>query len=550
MHMRGWARAGGLSLVLGLLFGCDNPTDSGDHIKCEHVDADGLVVELLGGSPEELLASQWQGTVSGQIELALGETLTPVQVTFLDADSARIVVPPSCTDHRLEWEVAETGLVTVTRITDEPWQVTLAAVAEGETTIRFRVWHGDHADFTSLPIPLHVHAGVTHEEPFGLTLLAGAQELLREWEGAVSGRLEAAVGVTSLDLELYWLDEEGEAFQPGAGYSLGIEIGGAGLASVSQEAPWVLAITGAALGTTTIRFSLLHEGHSDYSSAEIPVDVLPTPAAVEAVALYSGGTHGVSWNYDGEHAASAEGVLLLEASASLAVRALGEWIAEAGHGASHREEVLLPNSRYRMEFSVASPALLSLASVPYEPRRALATAGGDGSTSVVVRIFEGDALLLETGALPVIAAASGLSPIGADWFLKKNGVRIVYGVNGQLVDQPAGCAGPANPGWLETTVGASTDLYWLKYLADGCGQTDIASGRLLTFLVEDPSIAAVTNHPLHWGERSEFHLEGLSAGSTTLRFALVRVSNLSIELVSPPIPVEIAARGAHAEASW
>ena len=534
-----------LAVLVVFTAGCsDNPVDTGDQPVCDHIDADGLVVEHDDGGDIETLASQWQGNVVGEIELDEGEPLAGLRITFLDADSARIVVDPECVDHALGWTIADTNIVQAEH-GDERWSVDLVPRAAGETTIRFRVVHGDHPDFTSLAFDIHVHEhDHEHAEAEGLILRRDGIDLATVWQGAVTGQVEVAAGSETHPIEVVLLDADEDEFTPhGDEFTMDLVIDDTGLAGSTVTGDWEFTVNGISEGATSLTVSVIHEGHADFTSPAIPVAVLAAATMPEALAVLEGSTHLVSWNHDGDHAAAAEGALVLdvgEERTNLAVQLLGEWIEEPGHGGSHRDAVSLPNGRYQLVLLVADPAVATLEHVPGDLWSLRASGVAAGTTSVVARLQDGDVTVLETDPLPIVVAAAGAGDSEADYFLKKNGVRISYVVDDQLVSRPEGCAAPA-VGQLEAGVGEETDLFLLKYLAAGCGQEDVPGGRILSFRVADPAIASVTSHPIHWGERTDFHVRGLTAGETTVQMYLLNESTLEIELVSPELPVVIAA---------
>jgi len=525
------------------LAGCsDNPADTGNRPACDHVDADGLVVEHDAGGTVATLAAQWQGSVVGEIELDEGESLSGLRITFLDADSTRIVVAPECVDHTLGWSIADTNIVQASVHNGERWSIDLEPKAAGETTIRFRVIHGDHADFTSLPFDIHVH-GHEHAEAEGLIVRRDGIDLVTVWQGEVTGQIEVAAGADTRPLGVVFLDADGDEFTPhGDEFALDLDIGDNGLASHTATGDWEFTVGGVAEGTTSLTVAIIHDGHADFTAPPIPVVVLAAADAPEAIAIMEGMTHQVSWNYNGEHAASAEGVLVLdvgEERAGMTVSLLGEWVEEPGHGASHRDAVSLPNGRYHLEWQVADPAVATLEAVSGEPWRIRAVGVASGATTAVARLMEGDVTVLESGSLPIAVAAPGAGDAAADYFLKKNGVRFVYVVDGQIVAQPTGCAAAA-AGRLEVGVGEETDLYLLKYLVAGCGQQDVPGGRILSFRVADPSLASITSHPIHWAERTDFHVDGHVSGETSVVMYLVNQTTFAIELVSPEIPIVVS----------
>jgi hypothetical protein len=539
-----------LAAALGLLLaGCsDNPVDTNDQPVCDHIDADGLVIEHEHDHDHEkeleTLAYQWQGTVTGELELHEGEIMAGVQITFLDADSTRIVVDPACVDHSLAWEIGDTNIVQAMGHGDEPWALDLEPREHGETTIRFRVMHGDHADFTSQAFAVHVHeGGHEHAEAEGLILRRAGADLVTVWQGAVTGSLEVAAGGESLPIDVIFLDHDQDEFTPhGEEYTMGLGVDNSVVASLTPTGDWQFTLGGVSEGTTSITVSILHDGHADFTSADIDVNVIAAAGNPEALAIMDGGTHLVSWNYNGDQSASAEGLLLLdmgETRTDFLVELLGEWVAEAGHGASHRDPLSLPNGRYHLEWEVANPAVATVQTMVGHTWAIEVQGLTAGSTTITATLKEGDTTILATGAMTLIVAAADAGDETADYFLKKNGVRIVYVVDDQLEDQPSGC-GSASLGQLEAGVGAETDLFLLKYLTGSCGQDDVPAGRILSFRVADPDVAVVTNHPIHWGERTEFHLRGVAAGATTVQMYLLNASTKEVELVSPPLPVVVS----------
>lgn len=533
-------------IACGLLAGCENPTDSRPEPKCDHVDADGIVVELTGASPDSLLAAQWQGAVSGGVVLEEGQALAGVRVTFLAADSTRIFVSPACDEHSLSWTVADTSLLGVTAAAGERWGVVMTAKQEGETTIRFRILHGDHADFTSQPVAVSIrpHDG-EHAEAEGLRVELGAHALATVWQGAATGRLEVSAGDSTHALAVRFLAADGDAFTPvGSGFALTASLDGGAPATVDIVGDWSLRLHGLAPGLATLTLGLVHDGHADFTAVPITVEVLAPADLPSALAVLEGATHAASWNYDGDRAPVAAGALLAdvgETRTGLDVHALGPWITGAGHGDSHRDTVRLPNGRYRLECTVADPSVAQVAFDPAAPWSVRLEGLVAGSTGAVFRILDGEVVALQTSALPVVVVGPAAGDAQADYFFKKNGVRFLYVVDGAVVDQPAGCAAPANPGHLEVTAGEETDLYLLKYLSGTCGQVDVPAGRILVFRVADPGLVGFTNHPIHWGEKTDFHLDGLVAGTTTVRCFLLNEATRAVELVSPPLPVTVLA---------
>jgi hypothetical protein len=140
------------ALPLGLA-GCgDNPVHGGDDDHCDHVDADGVVLEEDGS----LVTYQWQDELSGSLDLVLGADARVLAITYLDADSARVAIDEDCDDFALGWTFADTTIAAASRVDGERWLLAVHGRQQGETTLRVRLMDGDHADFTSLPLAVDV----------------------------------------------------------------------------------------------------------------------------------------------------------------------------------------------------------------------------------------------------------------------------------------------------------------------------------------------------------------------------------------------------------
>jgi len=161
--------------LVGLVFvgtGCDddNPAAPGD--DTEHADLEGLVVETSTGT--EILRL-WEGEITGSLTLPVGATMSELEIWFLDDDGDEIRPGHDDHDHSalarsegddhdhdeeysMAFMVEDSGVATMAMHGDEEWAVDLTGVAAGTTTVQFMVMHGDHADFTSLALPIVVEA--------------------------------------------------------------------------------------------------------------------------------------------------------------------------------------------------------------------------------------------------------------------------------------------------------------------------------------------------------------------------------------------------------
>ena len=119
-----------------------------------------------------------------------------------------------------------------------------------------------------------------HEHAVGAVLMMNGGEIVRIEEGVVqSGNIEVAEGEETSLITIYFLDEDGDEFQPDEpDYSLRWDQIDESIAEIeqhSQDGKWGFHIHGLASDSTNVRFRLWHNGesHSDYETPEIDVIV-------------------------------------------------------------------------------------------------------------------------------------------------------------------------------------------------------------------------------------------------------------------------------------
>ena len=119
-----------------------------------------------------------------------------------------------------------------------------------------------------------------HEHAEGAVLTMNGAEIVRIEEGVVqSGQIEVTEGEETPLITIYFLNDEGETFQPDeTEYSLRWEDIDQSVAEVEQhdqDGAWRFHIHGVAQGTTSVRFLLWHndEDHEDYETPLITISV-------------------------------------------------------------------------------------------------------------------------------------------------------------------------------------------------------------------------------------------------------------------------------------
>lgn len=122
----------------------------------------------------------------------------------------------------------------------------------------------------------------THSEPFGLVLLTGGTVMAEQRDGAITypdgaTSIPVPAGDETPLITLRFLDEDGDRFTPDEPeYELEWSIANADVLGVHQhedDGKWNFHLEGEQAGSTTIRFFLMHSGHSDFESLDFNVTV-------------------------------------------------------------------------------------------------------------------------------------------------------------------------------------------------------------------------------------------------------------------------------------
>ena len=338
---------------VAVLSGCgdDDPVSSQE----EHFEADGLVLVDSGVR----FFRYFQGSIdtSGDkpdhLEAHVGELTTHWSIRFLDSNGNEITAPDD-PDYRFTWTIADPSVVEV--VQDEgdegKFEFHLRGLKEGETTIVLEVTHVDHADFRSIPFPVHVEEEFEAE---GLVLVDSGVRFFRYFQGVVDttggkhDHLEAPIGLTG-HWSIKFLDGEGNEFDAPDGdeLTLGWTIADPSLLEVFQDAgdegKFEFHLRGLAEGETTIILSVMHEGHSDFST-------LPLSVHIEAAA----GQHGEA--VGARVKAEDTGAVLAEAPLAGAGTSTGTLTVAPGDSTDHVEVQFFDSDGVEFQPSVPAHAL-------------------------------------------------------------------------------------------------------------------------------------------------------------------------------------------------
>jgi hypothetical protein len=140
----------------------------------------------------------------------------------------------------------------------------------GQTTVEFKIMHIDHADFTTLPIPLVIDETVLHGAPVGVRLYdEESEDLLATAYIAGSGNdseglFTLTAGNTTDHIEAIFFDEEDIAFWPGVPpHSLVVESSNTSVVNITgqePEEPWAFKLEAVSAGTANITVYIYHDG--------------------------------------------------------------------------------------------------------------------------------------------------------------------------------------------------------------------------------------------------------------------------------------------------
>ena len=132
-----------------MLSACKNSTSSSEE---EHADAEGFVLTMNGA---DIVTQLPGGTLSGEIELEPEEETDLITIYFLDDDGDRF--QPEETEFTLGFEFEDDGIAEFEQHEEDgKWSFHIHAETTGITDMRLKLMHGDHSDFETQGIHVHV----------------------------------------------------------------------------------------------------------------------------------------------------------------------------------------------------------------------------------------------------------------------------------------------------------------------------------------------------------------------------------------------------------
>lgn len=264
----------GLLMFASLVFALSCSKDSTKPDDEDHFEAVGLKIRQNGVD----IVTYLNGQVNGEITVQEGLTTTLLSVRFIDERGNEGV--PRGDEVSMLLTIQNQAVAGVVQHAGEKWSFHIQGKAAGHTTLTIAILHGDHADFESAPIPVHVESGGAHGDPVGLVLIeeASGDTLVRVDAGAVSGQINVAANQASGHIVSYYFDAQNVFFQPEpAEHSQEYSVADTTIAVVESHGgeTYELEVKGKSAGSTTFKILLRHAGNPKFETPDIPIQVAP-----------------------------------------------------------------------------------------------------------------------------------------------------------------------------------------------------------------------------------------------------------------------------------
>ncbi len=227
----------------------------------------------------ELLIHELNGVLVFGTEIVVppGGSTEALTVQWLDNTGAPIN-PASLPfpAYTLHVNIADTGVVTSTLLGQFVFR--LNAVSESMTTTSLCLSHNGVCEFNGLAIETHVEE--EHFEADGLVIRKNGVVIVHQWQGVLTGSIEVLNGASTDSLDVAFLDPdslEGD-LDDDPDFSMQIENDTPSIATMTALAKFSFRANGLQLGNGIIRLCLHHIDHCDFTSLDIPVEVLTATA--------------------------------------------------------------------------------------------------------------------------------------------------------------------------------------------------------------------------------------------------------------------------------
>lgn len=116
-----------------------------------------------------------------------------------------------------------------------------------------------------------------HEEANGAVFKMNGEEIIRYENGETTGSIEVTEGEETPRITIYFLDEDGDEFQPDEPeFTLSWRDIDSSIAEIEQhdeDGKWSFHVRGVMEGSTGVIFELDHNGHPDFEIHDITIHV-------------------------------------------------------------------------------------------------------------------------------------------------------------------------------------------------------------------------------------------------------------------------------------
>lgn len=252
----------------------------------EHSEPEGWVIR--DGTTRQILVV-WQGIIQTEWDgLSLSDTLYAplnalsdhLSIKFLNSEK-KIFNPPASSDYSLGWKITDTSILAIIQDSPSDYAIHLKGKKEGKTSLELQLRHLGHTDARTPLIPVIVRIDTSaFGEPIGVRLSYenDGMVLANATASTTSGKLEIRKDSTSRHIKVEFVDDNGKYFQPEYPlHSLSFHISPSGIFQAIPESgePWVFSIKGLIQGNASLVIKLNVSGIAEFTSAPIPVSVLP-----------------------------------------------------------------------------------------------------------------------------------------------------------------------------------------------------------------------------------------------------------------------------------
>jgi len=245
--------------------------------QSEHFEPAGLFIIPEGSS--DTILQVFNGVVNSgdTLKAPLNILSTHWEVYFWD-ENKNVITPPSDGSNTLGFTIRDASVVETVLDNPNDWAFHLKglSLSPDTTSMQIKVLHQGHSDFTTPFVPVKVDP-CEIPDPAGFVVIDTVTNTIiaRDSAGVQTGdTIIINAGSSTNRLKIYWLDKEGERFQPCDSYTLSANVNPAGIALFTNKpGEFSFKIEGITAGNTLISVRLFRDANLIYGTRNIPVRV-------------------------------------------------------------------------------------------------------------------------------------------------------------------------------------------------------------------------------------------------------------------------------------